>query len=108
MQKCGLKIVNNYFFTHFHAVELDRESKTTVLPSRSKKAWKKKYWMSLLVILTTRPHLSSQGFSLFIVDLIYLKGSDFFCEDLDLKPKLNLLLTELFDHLKVSVMKRRR
>ena len=29
-QKCGFKIVNNHFFTHFHAVEFDRKSKTTI------------------------------------------------------------------------------
>ena len=41
-KSAGLKSTIIILFTHFHAVELNRKSKTTVLPSSSKKALKKK------------------------------------------------------------------
>ena len=71
-QKCGFKIVNYYCFSYFHAVEIDRKSKTTNLPGTNKKTSKKKQRISLPVTNNnSSSSLLSRFFSLFIVDFIH-------------------------------------
>ena len=48
-KSAGLKSSMITFLTHFHAVELDRNSKKAILSNTSKKASKKKLRISLLV-----------------------------------------------------------
>ena len=64
-QTSGFKIVNKYFFTHFHKVLVDRKSKTTILPTGTRKHRRRNSrYPYRPQQITTRPHLSCQGFSL--------------------------------------------
>ena len=90
-KSAGFKIVNDYFsntFTQLNSIGIQRKQFCLI---RARKRRRRNYGYPYWWQITTRPHLSYQGFSVFIADLIHKKILIFFFKDLGLRPTLAVM-----------------
>ena len=77
-QKCGFKIINNYFLHTFTQLTSIRNRGQQFCLVRARKRQRRNSGYPYRWQISTRPYLSRQDFSLYIVDLIHYKSIDFF------------------------------